>query len=52
MAQYRYWSGRHIALGFWFMPGSTGGYSLDAYGGIHPFSSPAQALPANLSQYA
>ena len=56
MAMYGYWNGQDIARGFWFMPGSTAGassgYSLDAYGGIHPFTSPGEPLPANLSQYA
>lgn len=56
MAEYGYWPGQDIARGFYFMPGSTGsmswGYSLDGYGGIHPFASPGEPLPANLSQYA
>ena len=56
MAQYGYWFGRDIARGMWFIPGSTAstatGYTLDAYGGIHPFDAPGQALPAPISQYA
>ena len=56
MAQYGYWYGNDIARGVWFIPGSTAstatGYTLDAFGGLHPFTSPAQSLPAPISQYA
>ena len=33
-----YWSGWDIARGAYFLPGSAGsGYTLDGYGGVHPF---------------
>jgi hypothetical protein len=55
IAVYGYWTGRDIARGMWFLPGSTAataaGYTLDAYGGIHPFSAAGQAIPVAISQY-
>ena len=55
MGEYGYWAGRDIARGFWFMPGATpgtaSGYTVDAYGGIHPFAAPGQVLPATPAQY-
>ena len=55
IAQYGYWSGRDLARAMWFMPGATpsnaSGYSLDAYGGIHPFTVNGQPLPAPIGQY-
>jgi len=56
MAVNGYWSGSDIARGMWFMPGSSAsgarGYTLDAYGGLHPFAAAGQAQPQAISQYA
>ena len=50
-----YWSGQDIARGMWFVPGSTAstgtGYTLDAFGGIHPFAVGGQPLPPGIGQY-
>ncbi|TAN34312.1 hypothetical protein EPN29_02810 [bacterium] len=55
VAAYGYWAGQDIARAVWLLPGSTpntaAGYTLDAYGGIHPFAAGGQALPAGISQY-
>ncbi|TAN34311.1 hypothetical protein EPN29_02805 [bacterium] len=55
MAAYGYWPGQDIARGMWFVPSSTAntatGYTLDAYGGIHPFAAGSQPLPAVIGQY-
>ncbi len=55
LAVYGYWAGRDIARAAWLLPGSTpataAGYTLDAYGGIHPFSVGGQALPTVINQY-
>jgi spore germination protein YaaH len=55
MAVYGYWSGSDIARGTWFLPGSTAaapsGYTLDAYGGLHPFAGGGQSLPPAITQY-
>ncbi|MHB8491039.1 MAG: glycosyl hydrolase family 18 protein, partial [Solirubrobacteraceae bacterium] len=51
---YGYWAGQDIARGAWFLPGATAatasGYTLDAYGGIHPFAAGGQPLPASIGQ--
>ncbi len=56
MAEYGYWFGQDIARSFWFMPGATAstatGYTLDAFGGIHPFTVAGQTLPAAIGQHA
>ena len=56
MAMYGYWGGQDIARSIWFLPGATAGtasgFTLDAAGGLHPFTAPAQPLPANPGQYA
>ncbi len=50
-----YWAGKDIARAMWFMPGSTAttatGYTLDAFGGIHPFAAGGQALPPAIGEY-
>ena len=50
-----YWAGRDIARAMWFLPGSTAttatGYTLDAFGGIHPFAAGGQALPPAIAEY-
>ncbi|MHB8491038.1 MAG: glycosyl hydrolase family 18 protein [Solirubrobacteraceae bacterium] len=55
IATYGYWAGMDIARAAFLLPGATpataAGYTLDAYGGIHPFSVGGQALPAAISQY-
>ena len=52
---YGYWSGQDIARSMWFVQGSSAstatGYTLDAYGGIHPFAAGGQPLPAPINQY-
>jgi hypothetical protein len=39
----------------WLLPGSTpataAGYTLDAYGGIHPFAVGGRAMPVAIGQY-
>jgi hypothetical protein len=40
-----YWSGWDIARDFAFLPNGTGGYVLDAWGGLHPFSVNGNAMP-------
>jgi spore germination protein YaaH len=56
MAVYGYWSGRDIARQIFFMPSATAstatGYTLDGYGGIHPFAVAGQSLPPSVGQYA
>jgi len=47
LATSAYWAPWDIARGVWLLPGSTltapGGYTLDGYGGLHPFgNAPAQ----------
>lgn len=49
--QYPYFSGNDIARDLVFLPDGTGGYELDGYGGIHPFSLGANAMPAAPGQY-
>jgi spore germination protein YaaH len=55
VAAYGYWAGRDIARGMWFLPNATAstatGYTLDAYGGIHPFAVAGQPLPPEIGQY-
>jgi spore germination protein YaaH len=55
VAVYGYWAGQDIARGMWFLPGATAstaaGYTLDAFGGIHPFAVGGQALPPGIGQY-
>jgi spore germination protein YaaH len=55
VAVYGYWAGQDIARGMWFLPGGTAstaaGYTLDAFGGIHPFAVGGQALPPGIGQY-
>ena len=50
-----YWAGRDIARAMWFLPGSTAttatGYTLDAFGGIHPFAAGGQPLPPAIAEY-
>jgi len=56
IAQYGYWTGRDVARSLWFLPGATAstgtGYTLDGFGGIHPFAVGGQALPPAIGQYA
>ena len=56
MAAYGYWAGQDIVRGLWLMPGSSAsgasGYTLDAYGGLHPFAGGGQTLPPAIVQYA
>jgi spore germination protein YaaH len=56
MAEYGYWNGNDIARAFFFTPGATAatatGYTLDGYGGIHPFTAPGQSLPPAIGQHA
>ena len=55
IAVYGYWPGQDIARGMWFLPSATtstaGGYTLDGFGGIHPFVVGGQPLPAGIGQY-
>ena len=57
MAAYGYWPGRDLARAMWFLPGATAGggnasgYTLDAYGGTHPFAVRDQPLPRNMVDY-
>ena len=55
VAIYGYWSGQDIARGMWVVPGATAntatGYTLDAFGGIHPFAAGGQPLPPAIGQY-
>ena len=52
---YGYWAGQDIARGMWFVPGATAGnasgYTLDGFGGIHPFAVGGQPLPPAINQY-
>ncbi|HEV2032728.1 MAG TPA: glycosyl hydrolase family 18 protein [Candidatus Dormibacteraeota bacterium] len=45
-----YWGGWDIARGVWLLPGSTltapGGYTMDGYGGLHPFGNAPAPPPA------
>lgn len=56
MAQYGYWNGNDIARSFFFLPAATpstaAGYTLDGFGGIHPFAVPGQSLPPAIGQHA
>ena len=40
-----YWPGWDIARGAAVLPNGTGGYILDAFGALHPFSIGAGPLP-------
>ncbi|HUZ27910.1 MAG TPA: glycosyl hydrolase family 18 protein, partial [Solirubrobacteraceae bacterium] len=55
IAVYGYWRGQDLVRGMWFLPGSSAstaaGYTLDAFGGIHPFAAGGQSLPPGPSQY-
>lgn len=55
IAIYGYWGGQDIARSMSFMQGSSAstatGYTLDAYGGIHPFAAGGQPLPSSLTYY-
>jgi spore germination protein YaaH len=55
IAIYGYWAGRDIARSMSFIQGSTAstaaGYTLDAYGGIHPFAAGGQPLPPTITYY-
>ena len=50
-----YWAGQDIARAMWFVPTATAstpsGYTLDGFGGIHPFVVGGQPLPPGLGQY-
>ena len=50
LATSAYWAPWDIARGVWLLPGSTlaapGGYTLDGYGGLHPFGSAPPPPPA------
>ena len=52
---YGYWPGRDIARGMFFLPGATTstatGYTLDGFGGIHPFAVGGQPMPPAINQY-
>jgi hypothetical protein len=54
VAVYGYWGGQDIARGVWLLPSATAstatGYTLDAFGGIHPFAVGGQPLPPVISQ--
>jgi spore germination protein YaaH len=54
IAVYGYWPGQDIARSMWFMPGSSAssacGYTLDAYGGLHPFEG-GMPLPPPIGIY-
>ena len=43
-----YWPGWDIARGVAFLPNNTGGYIVDAYGGIHPFALGSQLDAAGI----
>jgi spore germination protein YaaH len=55
IAVYGYWAGQDIARSVWFVQGSTAstatGYTLDAYGGPHPFATGGQPLPPTIGIY-
>jgi hypothetical protein len=55
IVNYGYWAGRDIARAAWFQPSATPatatGYTLDAYGGIHPFAATGQTLPPPVFPY-
>jgi hypothetical protein len=55
IAVYGYWAGQDIARSMWFMQGSSAsapsGYTLDAYGGLHPFAGGGQPLPPAIGIY-
>ncbi|HEV2032729.1 MAG TPA: glycosyl hydrolase family 18 protein [Candidatus Dormibacteraeota bacterium] len=48
-----YWPGWDVARDFAFLPDGSGGYILDAFGGLHPFSVNGKALPpaTNIDSY-
>lgn len=56
MAVYGYWRGQDVARSMFFLPSATAstgtGYTLDAFGGIHPFAASGQATPAPIGAYA
>jgi hypothetical protein len=56
ITNHSYWAGRDIARALWLLPNATPsaatGYTLDAYGGIHPLASSGQSLPNPISVYA
>jgi len=41
-----YWPGWDIVRGVAVLPSGTGGYELDGFGGLHPFSIGSAAMPA------
>jgi uncharacterized delta-60 repeat protein len=41
-----YWPGWDIVRGVAVLPSGTGGYELDGFGGLHPFSIGSGAMPA------
>src|SRR5258708_25947291 len=49
LATSAYWAPWDIARGVWLLPGSTlaapGGYTLDGYGGLHPFCNAPPQTP-------
>lgn len=51
VGQEPYYPGFDIARDFVFLPNGNGGYELDGYGGIHPFSLGSGALPPAPGQY-
>jgi len=40
-----YWPGWDVARDFAFLPDGSGGYVLDAFGGLHPFSINGKPMP-------
>jgi hypothetical protein len=43
-----YWKGWDIARGIVLDSAGTGGYTLDGYGGIHPFAIGSNKMPADV----
>jgi hypothetical protein len=50
--QFAYFPGRDVAIKILMLPSETGGYVLDKFGGIHPFTFSNNPLPVTPSNYA
>ena len=48
--QYPYYPGRDLAKQITILSDGTGGYEIDAFGGIHPWSAVGGTLPAQETQ--
>jgi hypothetical protein len=49
---FSYWNGWDIARGISVLPDGSGGVTLDAFGGVHPFAVGTCAAPSNLGTYS